>query len=97
MELTEMCNKRSINSYMEGVDAANNLYIKTLTNKTIIIEYNSNDSILNVKEKIAQKEGIPIDGQRLIFAGVQLIDSNYMSTYNIQNNAILHLVLRIKR
>jgi hypothetical protein len=96
MELTEKYNDSGYRNYMEGADAANNLYIKTLTGKTIIIDYNKDYTILNIKEKINEMEGIPIDAQRLIFAGVQLMDSNHVSIYNIQKNAILNLVLRLK-
>jgi large subunit ribosomal protein L40e len=96
MELTENCKNSNMKNYMEGNDAANNLYIKTLTDKTIIIEYNKDDTILNLKEKIFSKEAVAVDCQRLIFAGVQLMDSNDVNKYNIQKNAILHLVLRFK-
>ena len=72
------------------------IFCKTLVGKTMTLDVNPYDTVLNLKTKIYYKTGIPEESHRLIFAGVQLEDNKTLTSYFIQKEATLHLVLCLR-
>jgi ubiquitin len=83
-------------SKMMEIRGGMQVFVKTLTGKTISVDVEPDESVESLKSKIQQKEGVPIDQQRLIFDGKQLDALKSLSDYDIDDDSTLHLVLRLR-
>jgi ubiquitin C len=79
-----------------GANGSRQIFIKTLQGKTLTLEVKPEDSIGAIKQRIFEKEGIPVDQQRLVFNGKQLEDAQSVNDYNMADGCSVHLVLRLR-
>ncbi|KFH03438.1 ubiquitin family protein [Toxoplasma gondii VAND] len=83
--------------WLLGVRGGFNLQVKTMSGKTVVLDnVQGSDSILDIKRRVEQREGIPVDQQRLVFNGKQLENGKTVQDYNLSENSVLHLVLRLR-
>lgn len=81
---------------LTSISGGMQVFVKTLTGKTISVDCEPDESIESLKAKINEKEGIPPEEQRIIFGGKQLDSLKSLSDYDIEEDSTVHLVLRLR-
>ena len=89
----QMIHENDLKSLEEG--SSFQIFVKTLTGRTLTVIVSKGDTVENLKEKITEKEGIPVDRQRLIYGSKQLQNNLTVTDYDITKNITIHLVLRV--
>ena len=79
---------------LNGDPARHTIYVKKLGGQKLCLKVRPGDTILSLKQKIRDKDNIPVAQQRLIFRGTQLVDGKRLYESNIFDCATVHLVLR---
>jgi hypothetical protein len=85
----------SLSSFSSSFRTPQQLFIKTLTGRTIVLVYNSSDTIASIKQMIYEKEHIPLDQQRLFWAGMQLAEGRTLAEYKVTNGCTFHVMQRL--
>jgi ubiquitin C len=80
----------------QGTGGTKQIFIKTLQGKTMTLDVADNETVQSVKQRISEKEGIPVDQQRLVFNGKQLEDDKRLEDYHLENLSTVHLVLSLR-
>jgi ubiquitin-like protein Nedd8 len=81
---------------VEEVLAKMMIKVKTLTGKEVELDVEVSDTIVRIKERMEEKEGIPPIQQRLIFGGKQMHDEKTAKDYNIEGGSVIHMVLALR-
>lgn len=72
------------------------VFLRFLTGKTVTLSIHSSWRVVHMKHIVEDLQGIPVDDQRLIFAGKQMEDCKFLSVYGVQHESLVHLVGRLR-
>jgi hypothetical protein len=72
------------------------IFVLTLTGKKIVVQAHSSETIDMLKIQIQDAEGLPVGLQRIVFAGKQLEDTQTLADCNIQEESVVHVILRLR-
>ncbi|GFE55063.1 ubiquitin [Babesia ovis] len=70
--------------------------VQTMMGQKLEVEVDPNETVLEFKKKLSKKQKLPVDQQRIIYEGKMLQDNKTLADYNIKNNSVIHMVLRLR-